>query len=149
MQLASEYAALFGRENLDDLFLDLVPDDGYVPGYLHRLLLSLPWSDVFTTNYDTLMEAAARRIYDRKYGIVASPEDIPVQERPRIVKLHGSFPHQRPFIVTEEDFRTYPRRFAPFVNLVQQSAQENVLVLLGFSGEDPNFRNWTGWVRDY
>lgn len=35
------------------------------------------------------------------------------------------------------------------MNLVQQAAQENVLVLLGFSGEDPNFLSWTGWVRDY
>ncbi len=148
-RLAGEYAALFGREALNDLLFRLIPDDGYRPGHLHRLLLSLPWSDVFTTNYDTLLEGAAQRVYDRKYGVVASPEDIPGQEQPRIVKLHGSFPHQRPFIITEEDFRTYRERFAPFVNLVQQSAQENVLVLLGFSGEDPNFLSWTGWVRDY
>lgn len=103
---------------------------------------------MFTTNYDTLLEKAAQSTYERKYDVVASPADIPAQERPRIVKLHGSFPHQRPFIITEEDFRTYRERFAPFVNLVQQSAQENVLVLLGFSGEDPNFLGWTGWVRD-
>ncbi len=148
-KLAGEYAALFGREALDDLLFRLIPNDGYRPGYLHRMLLSLPWSDVFTTNYDTLLESAAQRTYDRKYGVVASPEDIPGQERPRIVKLHGSFPRQRPFIITEEDFRTYRGRFASFVNLVQQSAQENVLVLLGFSGEDPNFLSWTGWVRDY
>lgn len=148
-RLAGEYAALFGREALDDFLLRMIPDDGYRPGYLHRMLLSLPWSDVFTTNYDTLLESAAQRTYDRKYGVIASHEDIPGQERPRIVKLHGSFPHQRPFIITEEDFRTYRRRFAPFVNLVQQSAQENILVLLGFSGEDPNFLSWTGWVRDY
>lgn len=99
---------------------------------------------MFTTNYDTLLEKAAQSTYERKYDVVASPADIPAQERPRIVKLHGSFPHQRPFIITEEDFRTYRERFAPFVNLVQQSAQENVLVLLGFSGEDPNFLGWTG-----
>jgi hypothetical protein len=26
---------------------------------------------------------------------------------------------------------------------------ENVFCLLGFSGEDPNFLYWTGWVRDH
>ena len=25
---------------------------------------------------------------------------------------------------------------------------ENVLCLIGFSGDDPNFLKWTGWVRD-
>ena len=69
--------------------------------------------------------------------------------RPRIAKLHGSFPSNRPFIFTEEDYRTYPRRFAAFVNLVQQSMMENVFCLLGFSGDDPNFLYWTGWVRDH
>lgn len=32
------------------------------------------------------------------------------------MKLHGSFPAHSPFIFTEEDYRTYPRKFAPFVN---------------------------------
>ena len=35
-----------------------------------------------------------------------------------------------------------------FVNTVQQSLVENILVLIGFSGTDPNFLNWIGWIRD-
>ncbi|MBA7630129.1 hypothetical protein ES703_37639 [subsurface metagenome] len=62
--------------------------------------------------------------------------------------LHGSFPSERPFIITEEDYRTYPREFAPFVNTVQQSLLENTLCLVGFSGDDPNFLQWIGWIRD-
>ena len=69
--------------------------------------------------------------------------------RPRIVKLHGTFPSNPPFIFTGEDFRTYPRRFAAFVNLAQQAMMENVFCLLGFSGDDPNFLYWSGWVRDH
>ncbi len=70
-------------------------------------------------------------------------------KRPRIVKLHGSFPAQFPLIVTEEDYRTYPTKFAPFVNTVQQSMMETVFLLIGFSGDDPNFLKWSGWVRDH
>ena len=65
-----------------------------------------------------------------------------------LLKLHGSFPSNTPFILTEEDFRTYPKRFAPFVNLVQQAMMENAVCLVGFSGDDPNFLSWSGWVRD-
>jgi hypothetical protein len=78
-------------------------------------------------------------------------EDIPqskILDRRRIVKLHGSFPSQRPFIFTEEDYRRYPDSSAPFINLVRQSMLENVFCLIGFSGDDPNFLYWIGWVRD-
>lgn len=148
-RLADEYSTYRGRSALDELLLEAVPDGRYRPGLLHRMLLTLPWADVFTTNWDTLLERAADRVYDRSYGVVLDASDIPVQEQPRIVKLHGSFPAHRPFVVTEEDFRTYPAKFAPFLNLVQQSAMENTLCLIGFSGDDPNFLRWSGWVRDY
>jgi len=68
--------------------------------------------------------------------------------KPRIVKLHGSFPSHSPFIITEEDYRTYPAKSAPFVNMVRQSMMENTFCLIGFSGDDPNFLHWVGWVRD-
>lgn len=67
---------------------------------------------------------------------------------PRIIKLHGSFPSHRPFIITEEDYRTYPVKFAPLVNTVQQSLLENVFCMVGFSCEDPNFLKWIGWIHD-
>jgi len=112
-------------------------------------LLELPWSDIFTTNYDTLLERAARGLLNRKYNVVRTAEEVPGSARPRIIKLHGSFPSNRPFILTEEHFRTYPSSFAPFVNLVQQAMMENVFCLIGFSGDDPNFLQWSGWVRDH
>ena len=148
LRLANEYEAAFTRPALDDLLLNSIVDHGYHPGNLHRMLLSLPWADVFTTNYDTLLERTRVFIHDRKYDLIVDTSDISVASRPRIVKLHGSFPSHRPFVITEEDFRTYPNQFSPFVNLVQQSIMENVFCLLGFSGNDPNFLNWTGWVRD-
>ena len=52
--LAEEFAVTFERTVLDDLLLRLIPDEQYLPANLHTLLLNLPWSDVFTTNYDTL-----------------------------------------------------------------------------------------------
>ena len=75
--------------------------------------------------------------------------DLATTVAPRIVKLHGSFPSNRPFVVTEEDYRTYPIRFAPFVNTVQQALMESIFLLVGFSGDDPNFLHWCGWVRDH
>jgi len=150
-ELGEQYARVFSTPALEDLLKRLVPDDKIQPGRLHRLLLQLPWTEILTTNYDTLLERSAEDIVERGHFTVTCREDIPKSKilgRRRIVKLHGSFPSQRPFIFTEEDYRKYPETFAPFVNLVRQSMLENVFCLVGFSGDDPNFLHWIGWVRD-
>ena len=86
---------------------------------------------------------------NRGYSVVGDVGEIPLATRPRIVKLHGSFPSQFSLILTEEDYRTYPKNFAPFVNTVQQAMMETTFCLVGFSGNDPNFLHWSGWVRDH
>jgi len=148
LKLADEVEASFGRPMLHQLLRDSVPDDEYEPSSLHSELLNLPWSDVLTTNYDTLLERASRLVTEHNYQLVVNSQNLIYSEKPRIIKLHGSFPSVEPFIITEEDYRRYPKDFAPFVNTVQQSLLENTLCLIGFSGDDPNFLRWIGWIRD-
>ncbi|WP_162792193.1 SIR2 family protein [Novosphingobium sp. P6W] len=148
LRVAEEYEAQFSRDALDKLILRHVPDRQFSPGKLHRMLVELPWADILTTNWDTLLERAGEAAEDRVYEVLRAVEEIPEARAPRIIKLHGSFPSNRPFVFTEEDFRRYPERAAAFVNLAQQVAMENMLVLVGFSGDDPNFLFWSGWVRD-
>ena len=148
LRLAQEYESAFGRSDLHDLLRRLIRDDDHEPDEMHRRLLRLPWRDVFTTNWDTLLERTCSLIPERKYTIVRNKDEIPLGTPPRIVKLHGSLPSDFPLIFTEEDYRTYPRRFAPFVNMAQQAMMETVFCLIGFSGDDPNFLHWSGWVRD-
>ena len=146
--LAHEIEAAFGRPALNQMLREAIRDLQHEPSPLHVKLLDLPWSDVFTTNYDTLLERACRSVISQRYDIIVDPEDLGHSTRPRIVKLHGSLLSDRPFIVTDEDYRRYPQTFAPFVNTVLQSLLENTLCLIGFSGDDPNFLQWIGWIRD-
>ncbi|TPE43318.1 anti-phage defense-associated sirtuin Dsr2 [Pontibacter mangrovi] len=148
MKLANEVQAAFGRPVLDQIMREYIPDKEYEPSSLHSQLLELPWTDIFTTNYDTLLERASVNVINQRFDVVVSKQDLIYSKKPRIIKLHGSFPYERPLIVTEEDYRTYPNFFAPFVNTVQQSLLENTLCLLGFSGDDPNFLQWIGWIND-
>ena len=148
LKLAEQVQAAFGRPVLDDLLRRAIPDLGYEPSPLHDRLLNLPWKDVFTTNYDTLLERARASVTLKHYDVVATKEDLLYANQPRIVKLHGSFPSP-PFVITEEDYRRYPSDHAPFVNTVRQSLLENTLCLIGFSGDDPNFLRWIGWIRDH
>lgn len=147
MRLAQKFEARFQRADLENFLRAAVPDHDYDPGPVHQELVRLPWADIFTTNWDTMLERAIDH-YDRSYTVVNSVTQIPLSPAPRIVKLHGTLDAGTQLIFTEEDFRTYPRRFAAFITMVQQSMMENIFVLIGFSGEDQNFLNWHGWVRD-
>lgn len=148
LELGQLYADEYGRANLDELLKQAIPDQNYEPSELHESLLKLPWADVYTTNYDTLLERTLPNVCERSYQVIYDSSDISSSSSPRIVKLHGSFPSKRPFIFTKKDYESYEKEFAPFVNMVQQSIMETTLVLIGFSGDDPNFERWTNWVHD-
>jgi len=148
LDISQSYENEYGRGSLDTLIKQTVPDQNYEPGEIHRKLLKLPWSDVYTTNYDTLLERTLPDIIERNYDVIYDARDIPNSTSPRIVKLHGSFPSNRPFIFTRNDFDSYNETFAPLVNMVQQSIMETTFVLIGFSGEDPNFKTWIRWVQE-
>ena len=149
LKLAEEYKSVFGRNKLNK-FIELnINDDMYIPGDIHKKLLSLNWRDVFTTNYDTLLERTIDKINVKfNYQILTSQNDLPGSTHPRIIKLHGSVDRAKHYIICEEDYRTYPIQFAPLVNTVQQAMLETQLCLIGFSGDDPNFLSWLGWLRD-
>lgn len=149
LRLAQEVETMYGRPRLEKILKDAVPDLEYAPSDIYVKLMELPWKDVFTTNYDTLLERAADKVTSRRYHVVNCQEDlVNSSNEARILKLHGSFPSQRPFIITEEDYRTYPMKFAAMVNTVQQSMLENIFCMIGFSCEDPNFIKWIGWIHD-
>lgn len=148
LRLAEEYCAYFGKQSLHDLIKREINDNAWMPGDLHKYLLELPWSEVLTTNWDTLLERASEEVHQPIYNVVAKQEDLSSARSPRIVKLHGTINISEDLIFTQEDYRKYPQRQAAFVNFARQVFIENELCLLGFSGDDPNFLQWSGWVRD-
>ena len=148
MRIAQEYELAFGRHQLEQLLQGLIPDRAYRPGPLHARLLNLPWRDVFTTNWDTLLERTIARDHPKGYSTLECAAELPLRDPPRIIKLHGSVPSQFPLIFTEEDYRRYPDDYPAMINTVHQAMMESVLLLIGFSGSDPNYLQWIGWVRD-
>ena len=146
LRLASAYEAEFDRKRLEAILHRNIPDSDHGPGDIHKLFLQLPWQDVFTTNYDTLLERTETPL--GAYQPVIAADDLANAFPPRIIKLHGSFRSQTRLIITEEDYRTYRQYHDAFANTFRQSLLENTLVLIGFSGDDPNFLEWDGWIRD-
>jgi hypothetical protein len=144
LRLADEFRIHLGQAALTEFLHRQIPDLSWRPGRLHKMLMELPWSDVVTTNYDTLLERASY-----SHRVVRDDTDLTQVRGPRVIKLHGSIDANTHLVISEDDFRTYPTRNAAFVNTVRQIFLENELCLVGFSGDDPNFLQWSGWVRDH
>lgn len=147
VRLASLVDAQFGHNELDNILEEALPDQLIRPGRLHHMLVQLPWKDILTTNYDTLIERGAEQVIN-EFKLVTNKETLLYQPSPRIIKLHGSFPNIRPYIMTQEDYRRYPIDRPEMVNTAKQCFLESLVCLIGFSGEDPNFRAWIGWLKD-
>ena len=114
LRQAQEFKDTFGDSELYQLLEDLIRDRDYQPGEMHLRLLQLPWRDIFTTNWDTLLERAADQVPEPKYSVVRSKLEIPLRDSPRIIKLHGSMPSHFPLICTEKDYGNLPRRIRTF-----------------------------------
>lgn len=133
-----------GHSYVDSILERELPDDKIRPGKLHKELLRLSWADLYTTNYDTLLERAAT---PGAYNLVKGENFIFQKKSPRIIKLHGSFPDVKPYVIDEDDYENYFENHPKLTNAIQNTLIQNELYLIGFSGNDPNFKKLVHWLK--
>ena len=75
MRLAQEYEVEFGAIALHHKLRSMISDRDYVPMEAHKRLLRLPWADVLTTNWDTLLERTCDTVPERH---MQSSERMPI-----------------------------------------------------------------------
>jgi hypothetical protein len=92
--------------------------------------------------------------------IVTHSSQLALKKTRNIIKLHGSLrmpgetdygfdnDAHKNYVITQEDFDTYPHKHEAFTQLMRISLLQESFCLIGFSGVDPNFLAWIGWVRD-
>ena len=73
LSLAQEYETAFGRRDLHLFLQQQIRDGDFTPGGVHEQLMRLPWRDVFTTNWDTLLERTGPEVVDRRMCNRATP----------------------------------------------------------------------------
>lgn len=151
LRLAEEVECVCGRTALENLITKAIANDNLAPSDLHMQLLALPWKDVFTTNYDTLLDRTASELNKqgrRAYSLITTDQDIGMSSPPFLMKLHGDIISPKTIVITEEDYRKYPSQHQAMIAHIQHTIMLETLVMIGFSGNDPNFIQWLGWVKD-
>jgi len=145
------FEKLHSRVFLGKKVMEYVAWGSYRSGELHELLLEASWRDIFTTNFDNLIEDSLDRNQSNQrisFQKILAPSELSGSRPPRIIKLHGSFPDNQSLVISTRDYEEYELQRSAFVNTVRQALIEGPIVLLGFSGTDPNFIKWRSWILD-
>lgn len=117
-----------------------------VPGGAHFLLLRLPVTEFLTTNYDSLLEAAALSekipltpIYDPLSWPAGA---IPAQKH--LGHIHGAFSHTATVVATTDDYIDRYTRGDAWQDILARYLRERMVVFVGYSLRD--FTTWTSYI---
>jgi hypothetical protein len=110
------------------------------PNENHRILVRLPISTYWTTNYDKLIETAltdAGKIVDSKYTIPHLARTVPGRDV-TLYKMHGDVEHPENTILSKDEYEKYYSTHGPYINALSGDLVSKTFLFIGFSFTDPN-----------
>ncbi|MFJ7407161.1 MULTISPECIES: SIR2 family protein [unclassified Lysinibacillus] len=114
---------------------------------IHSLLLELQPSHFITTNYDELIEDAAREkgIF---FDVVSKDEDLPfTPNNNMIIKMHGDLKNKN-IVLKEDDYLSYSNEFKLIEHYIKALLSTHVILFVGYSLKDYNVKLIFQWVKD-
>jgi hypothetical protein len=118
------------------------PEDAEALTPSHQALVQLPIGELFTTNYDRLIELAYER-WGEGLTVAANPEEFLAQEvarpRPHLIKLHGDIEQPKTIVLTRDDYASSRLARAEMFRHFEQQARFSSFLFVGFSLRDPTF----------
>jgi len=108
---------------------------------IHRLLVSLPFRYVYTTNYDDWLERAYAH-YGKKVQKIVRVIDLvnPPADAVQIVKFHGDFSDENTFVLTESAFFDRLDLEGPLDIKLRGDILGRTILFIGYSYSDINMR---------
>lgn len=120
-------------------FVEKCIDINCKPNDLHKILFEFEPNHIITTNYDDLLE---KYVEEEKllYDIIAKNEDLlGIQSNHLIIKMHGDVRNKN-FVLKTDDYSDYNNNFSRISDYVKSLFSTQVILFIGFSAKDPNFR---------
>lgn len=153
-------AAEIARQKFGEPSLNLYLHEkfsAFSPAAAHYGIVQLPWDCIYTTNYDTLIETAAKQLSKEIHGAIkpifsaqSSLEDLDDADTP-YYKIHGCIDFANTFdgrlILTREDYRSYEASRRALFKRLKEDLQTKTFVFIGYGFRDDNLREILDEVR--
>lgn len=114
-----------------------------------EVLARLPIKDLWTTNYDLVIERAFEKI-GRPIQSIANPRDLgrkPANGAARLYKMHGSISNLDDLVISTEDYELFDADRGAFLPLLQSHLTTSSMLFVGVSFVDPNIRHVLSLIR--
>ena len=119
------------------------------PVKAHDVLTQYPWTAIFTTNYDLLIESAYKKSSVQKQIIsVLSSSDLSMQlyyshsNAVFLYKLHGCisrpYSNEVPLVISEDDYDTTVSNRVALLRLLETYKYTHTFLFVGYSFGDPD-----------
>lgn len=146
----SAYEHIFERRELiKRLSRELRVEDA-APGPSQTAFARLPFDRVVTTNIEFLLERAYEAV-GRRCEVIISEDQLALRAlraSTSLVKLHGDLRHPDRLVVTESDYDAFLSRNPVMATHVSSLLIERTPVLIGYSLDDPDFRQLQATLRE-
>ena len=128
-----------------------IDPDRTIPPALSSLA-RLPVHDVWTTNYDRLIERAFKSL-NRPVDVRANQQQLTVRTRVpgavRIYKMHGTIDAVDDVVISTEDYELYKQKRGAFLNVLHAHLTGMTFLFLGMSLTDPNVRHVLALLKEH
>lgn len=129
------------REFLREQF-ETRPEDAEALTPSHQALVELPIAEIFTTNYDRLIELGFERS-GVELTVSATPDEFlreaPQRPQRHLIKLHGDIEAPDTIVLTRDDYARSRLARAEMFRHFEQQARFSSFLFVGFSLRDPTF----------
>ncbi len=109
---------------------------------LHKMITELPPCDFITTNYDHLLEKSYTDSSEYQLYYKEDQMHQPPNPSINIYKIHGDTIEPSSIVITKDDFEQWMNQSnnKAFKDKLRVLFREKILVLIGYSAQDINFR---------
>lgn len=145
LKLAQLYYIEFGEYNYIERIKSFFPS-GLRPTHLHTELFEIDPQVIITTNWDTLLEDAAK---DGAfvYETISSDEDlVKSSTQKKIIKMHGDFAHHN-IVFKEDDYIGYSDNFPLIENYLKSILSTHTIIFIGYSYSDTDLKHIVKWLQ--
>jgi hypothetical protein len=137
------------RTRIGQVIKSNFPEKSEVP-LAHRILARLPIRNVWTTNYDRLIERAWE-LQRRGLDVKSVTSDLSVSAPDAdttLYKMHGSIDHPAEVVIATDDYEMYRRKRAGFLQVLNGHLIALHCLFVGFSFSDPNIGHLLALIRE-
>ncbi|MCO4881948.1 SIR2 family protein [Paraburkholderia caribensis] len=137
------------RTRIAQTIKESFPDKSEVP-QAQRILARLPLRNIWTTNYDKLLERAWE-LQRRSLDVKSITSDLSVSSPwadTTLYKMHGSADHPAEVVIATDDYELYRKTRAGFLQVLNGHLIAQHCLFLGFSFSDPNIGHLLAIIRE-